>query len=164
MIEVDDFQVALEKLTTPEQQPLLHFWRTNWDEFSGWSDEQHLSHSIQVRREVFQPAIEAVIANHLGAGRPVILEGDFLLPELAAYPSFNGETNNGRVRGLFVYEDETQIASNFLSREGQEQSKRAHTSYLYSQWLRAECERLGIPAVSSRPSNTLLERAVAAIQ
>jgi 2-phosphoglycerate kinase len=83
LTEIDDIQVALTKLTTPEQQPLLHFWRTNWDEFSSWSDEQHLSHFIQVSREVFQPALEAVIANHLETNRPVILEGDFILPELA---------------------------------------------------------------------------------
>ena len=27
--EVDDFQVLLERMTTPEQQPALHFWRTH---------------------------------------------------------------------------------------------------------------------------------------
>ena len=26
--EIDDFQVLLERMITPEQQPVLHFWRT----------------------------------------------------------------------------------------------------------------------------------------
>ncbi len=29
LTEVDDFQVLLERMTTPEQQPALHFWRTH---------------------------------------------------------------------------------------------------------------------------------------
>jgi 2-phosphoglycerate kinase len=29
LTEVDDFQVLLETMTTPEQQPALHFWRTH---------------------------------------------------------------------------------------------------------------------------------------
>ena len=163
LIEVDDFQVALEKLSTPEQQPLLHFWRTHWDEFSAWSDQQHLAHSIQVSREVFQPALESIIVNHLRGERPVILEGDFLLPELAVFERFDGEANVGRVRGLFVYEDEAQIAANYLNREAEEQSERAHSSFLYSQWLCSECERLGVPSVSARPWGTLMERVLSAI-
>jgi hypothetical protein len=31
--EIDDFQVILERMTTPEQQPVLHFFRTDPDAF-----------------------------------------------------------------------------------------------------------------------------------
>jgi 2-phosphoglycerate kinase len=165
LTEVDDIQVALQKLTTPEQQPLLHFWRTNWEEFSNWSDEQHLSHFIQVSREVFQPALEAVIANHLETNRSVILEGDFLLPELIAFKAFDEQNNGGRVKALFLYEeDEAQIAANYLAREGEEQTFRAHLSWLNNQWLRSECERLGVPALSARPWEAVLERAVSILR
>jgi 2-phosphoglycerate kinase len=165
LTEIDDIQVALEKLTTPEQQPLLHFWRTNWEEFSHWSDEQHLSHFIQVSREVFQPALDAVIANHLESNRPVVLEGDFVLPELARAESFDGQANEGRVKALFIYEeDEARIAANYLAREGEEQAFRAHTSWLKNQWLRSECERLGVPTIAARPWNTVLGRAVSIIR
>ena len=160
LTEIDDFQVILEKLTTPEQQPLLHFWRTNWEEFSSWSDEERLEYFIRVSRDVFQPALEAVIANHLETKMPIILEGDFLLPELATYATFAGESNDGRVKALFIYEDdEAQIAANYLAREGEEQSLRAHSSWLTNQWLRSECERLGVPTLSARPWNTVLQRA-----
>jgi 2-phosphoglycerate kinase len=163
LIEIDDFQAVLEKLTTPEQQPLLHFWRTNWAEFCAWSDEQRLSYAIELRREVFQPALEAVIANHLGSNAPVVLEGDFVLPELVTYTAFDGEHNGGRVQGIFVHEDEAQIAANYRARESEEQPGRAHSSWLYSQWLCSECERLGVPTVPARPWDTLLERVLATI-
>ncbi len=165
LTEIDDIQVALQKLTTPEQQPLLHFWRTNWEEFSNWSDEQHLAHFIQVSREVFQPALEAVIANHLETNRPVVLEGDFIVPELVTFKTFDEQNNDGRVKALFIYEeDEAQIAANFLAREGEEQLLRAHTSWLNNQWLRSECERLDIPALPARPWDTVLERAVSILK
>ncbi len=164
LTEIDDIQVALQKLTTPEQQPLLHFWRTNWDEFNAWSDEQHLAYFIQVSREVFQPALEAVIANHLETNRPVILEGDFLLPELALLKTFDQQTNQGRVKAVFLYEEsQAQIAANYLSREGKDQIFRAHLSWINNQWLRSECKRLSIPALPARPWDTVLERAMRVI-
>jgi 2-phosphoglycerate kinase len=164
LTEIDDFQVILEKLTTPEQQPLLHFWRTNWKEFISWSDEQRLEHFIRVSREVFQPALEAVIANHLEGHTSVILEGDFLLPELATLKKFEDQLNNGGVKALFVYEeDEKQITANYLAREGEEQECRARSSWVFNQWLRAECKRLKVPAISSRPWETVLERAISVL-
>jgi 2-phosphoglycerate kinase len=160
LTEIDDIQVALEKLTTPEQQPLLHFWRTNWEEFSSWSDQQHLEHFISVSLNIFQPALEAIIANHLETNRPVILEGDFILPELAMFKAFDEQKNDGRVKALFIYEeDKAQIAANYLARDNEEQIFRAHLSWLNSQWLRSECKRLGVPALSARPWNTVVKRA-----
>ena len=161
LIEQDDFQAFIEHLTTPEQQPLLHVWRTNWDEFIAWSDEQHLEHFIQVSREIFQPGFEAVIANRLEAKSSAILEGDFILPELAAKTTFADEANEGRVQALFLYEEnEAQVAANYLAREGEEQALRAHWSWLANQWLRSECERLNVPVLSARPWDTVLERAI----
>src|SRR5215471_10652806 len=59
--EVDDFQVLLERMTSPEQQPVLHFWRTHP------APDQLLAEEIrdqvlQVGR-VMAPGLEAVIAN-----------------------------------------------------------------------------------------------------
>jgi 2-phosphoglycerate kinase len=165
LTEIDDFQVILEKLTTPEEQPLLHFWRTNWDEFSSWSDEQRLEHFIQVSREVFQPALEAVIANHLETNRPVILEGDFILPELATFKMFDEQSNDGRVRGIFLCEEsELQIAANYFARDREEQLFRAHSSWMTNQWLRSACERLKVPALTARPWDTILARAIAVLE
>src|SRR5690606_23827883 len=61
IVEVDDFQVVLERLTTPETQPAFHFWRTHPDPGSLTPDaihEQGLAYG-----QAMLLALEAVIAN-----------------------------------------------------------------------------------------------------
>ena len=164
VVEIDDIQAALQALTTPEQQPLLHLWRTHWEEFSAFTDDEHLQHFLDVSRKIFRPAIEAVIENRLEGGMPAIIEGDFIVPELAVQAQLKGPSNGSRVKALFVYEeDEAQISANLARREGGDQAFVAHTSWLKVRWLRHECARLGVPDVAARPWNSLLERAVAAV-
>jgi 2-phosphoglycerate kinase len=162
--EVDDFQVILENMTTPEQQPILHYWNT-LPEGIQLTPEEIVTHTLKVCR-VMAPAIELVIANHLESRAPIVLEGGFLLPELAAQAVFRGKPNEGRVRGLFIDEsDEEQIAQNFLQREPykEPQTYRARVSALYSQWLRQEAERLSVPVITARPWDTVFERILATL-
>jgi 2-phosphoglycerate kinase len=164
LTEVDDFQVILEKMTTPEQLPLLHFWNTHRDEFRSWTEEAQLRHFVRVCAEVFSPALEAVIANHLESNTQVVLEGDFILPALATLPAYEGIPANGQVKALFLYEqDEAQIARNYHTREGREQPGRARASWLFSEWLRQECARQNLSALPVRPWETGLERCIAAL-
>jgi 2-phosphoglycerate kinase len=163
VLQVDDLQAALERLTTPQQQPELHFWRTNWDEFSAFSDKQLVEHFVSVAQGVFGPALEAVIGQHLEDDIPVIVEGDFVTPALGLMDAFDQEADRGRVRGLFLHDAEAQIAANFGGREGDSQEFRAHASWLNGEWLREECARLGVPNLSARPWNSAVERAVAAL-
>lgn len=155
--EVDDFQVILEALTTPDQQPILHFWRTH-PEAAEFPPEKIVDLTILVAR-VMAPALEAVIANHLESRTPVVLEGDYLLPSLV--------TVDPRVRAIFLYEDDAgQIARNFLRREPEagEQSKRAGVSWLYGNWLKSEAKKFGAAVVPARPWDTLFERVLQAIR
>jgi len=161
LTEVDDFQVALEAAIAPRCLPLLHFWRTNFDEYISWSDERRVAHHLRVCREVFGPVMRAVIADHLETGTRVVYEGDFLLPEMATY---GDELNEGRVRALFVSEpDEKQIAANYVAREGGAEPARARASWMFDAVLRSECDRLGVPVVAARPWDSVVERAVAAL-
>ena len=163
--EVDDFQVILEHMTTPEQQPLLHYWRTR-PEGIQLTEEDVVAHTLKVCR-VMAPALEAVIANHLESHASVILEGDFILPELAVRDTFLDIPNAGRVRGIFIDEaDETQLVQKILQREPDEgpQTYRARVSALYSQWLTQEAVRLGIPVISARPWDTVFERILSALR
>ena len=110
--------------------------------------------------------LEAVIANHLESQTPIVLEGDFIHPSLAAQKSFAGLANEGRVRAIFMYAaDEQQLLTNFLQRESESgpQSTRARVSWLYGQWLKQEAERYGLPMLSVRPWDTLFERIIASI-
>ena len=163
VVAVDDFQVVLERMTWPERYPELHRWRLHPEEVLALDDAGMLAHT-RGYAEVMAEALVAVIANHLESGPPIVLEGDFVLPSLAMQTTYDGVAADGRVRAVFVVEeDERQLARNFLAREGEDQPRRARASWCYSEWLREECDRLGVPAISSRPWTTTLERALAAL-
>jgi hypothetical protein len=72
----------LQAITTPEQQPLLHFWETH-PEFRFWTPERIAARHFEVANAL-RPAYAAVIADHVEFAAPVVFEGDYLLPELAA--------------------------------------------------------------------------------
>ncbi len=117
-------------------------------------------------RQALAPGLEAVIANHLEMRTPVVLEGDFIAPALAAQTSLAGLPNDGQVRAVFLHEpDEAQLVANFLQREPAEglQTTRARVSALYGAWLKQEAERYGLPLVTARPWETVFERVVAAV-
>ena len=164
LTEVDDFQIVLERMTTPEQQPALHYWNLHAAEVLRMDDEQMLAHTLSVA-EVLSGAMELVTGNHLASLAPVVLEGDFLLPARAVRPAYDGTPADGQVRAVFLYEeDEQQILRNFRARVGEEQPRRARASWYYSAWLRREAARRGLLAVPARPWDTVLERVIAALQ
>jgi 2-phosphoglycerate kinase len=162
--EVDDFQAILEGMTTPEQYPVLHYWRTHFEEARRMDAQRHVEF-FRAYAATMAVALELVIANHLESQTPIVLEGDFLLPALAVQATYHGIAAEGRVRAVFLYEDdEAQIARNYLVRDGRAQPERARISLLVSTWLRAEAERLGLPAIPARPWETVLARVIAALE
>jgi len=156
---VDDFQTVLEVMTTPEQQPELHFWGTHPDPGSLTAKEIH-TQGLEIL-DVLAPALEAVIADHLDDDRPGIMEGDFIHPRLAAPGLFGG-----RARGVFLCEpDAGQLVANYLEREPETgpQELRAQVNALRSLWLLETCAALGVPAVRARPWETLESRVIEAV-
>jgi 2-phosphoglycerate kinase len=158
--EIDDFQVILERMTTPEQYPVVHLFPTDPDAFFALDDEGKLGVAIEYAT-VMAEALEAVIANHLDGRSPIVLEGDFLLPSVAVKDTYAGIPATGRVRAFILYDDEEQIARNYLAREGEPQPDRGRWSWNHSEWLRAEAGRLGVPTLAARPWDTVFERALA---
>ena len=166
LTEMDDFQNVLERMTTPKQQPALHYFRLHTAEVLRMDDEQMLAHTLSVA-DAMSVAMELVIANHLATRAPVVLEGGFLLPSLAVRPAYDGVLADGQVRAVFLYEeDEQQLLRNFRARAGEDHRwpRRARASWYDSEWLRREAERLGLVAVPARPWDTVLERVIAALQ
>jgi 2-phosphoglycerate kinase len=151
--EIDDLYIAAKHLTTPAQQPVLHAWDTTGNALE-LPAERILDMHIAASR-VLSPLIAAVIANHVETQTPIVLEGDYLLPEVLAQTT-------DRVAEVFLYEpEEAQLLRNFALREpGGDQVKRARVSWLFGQWLRDECGRFGLIAMPSRPWDTLLRRIV----
>ena len=163
LVQVDDFQVVLERVTTPEQQPALHFWRTHPDPGSLAATEIQRQ-GLDVLR-VMTAALDAVIESRLESGTPVVLEGDFIDPSLVAQDRFGDEPNGGRVRGVFLLEDdEDELVRTFLDREpaAGPQRLRARVSTLWTEWLRDRCVAHGVPVVPARPWDTLFTRIVTA--
>lgn len=163
LTEVDDFQIVLERMTSPRQYPVLHYWRTHPREARRMTEAEQLNYMLRYS-EVMSKALEPVIGNHIESRAPVVLEGDFILPSLAVRAQYGDLHASGQVHAVFVYEpDERQIFENHLGREGEQQPRRARMSFLYSEWLREEAGRLGLPTVSARPWDTVLERMIAAV-
>lgn len=163
--EIDDFMEIMKVMTTPEQQPVLHYWDTH-PEAAQLPPKEIVKLTVAVG-EVMLPALEAVIVNHLLSFTPVVLDGDYLLPALAAQTHFSGIPNAGQVRAIFMHEpDEDQITLNYRLREPQEgdQSFRAHVSWLYGEWLRLACEHAGVTVIPARPWGNLFERVLAALE
>jgi 2-phosphoglycerate kinase len=164
LTEIDDFQIVLEHMTTPEQQPVLHYWRTH-PEAAQFPPERIVEQLIAVG-EVMAPAIAAVVVNHLETRTPLVMEGDFILPALLEHPAIADAARAGAVRAVFMYEpDEAQLLRNFAQREPESglQHKRARVSWLYGQWLKQEAERRQLVALPARPWPNVLERIVAAL-
>ena len=161
--EFDDVVEAIKAMTTPQQQPTLHYWDTHPEAMS-WTPQQivELTHAV---REQLHPAAEAVVRNHLETEVPIVLEGDYLLPRLVSQARFGSAAAAGRVRGAFLFEpDEEQISANLSRREpaGGDMTVRAHVSWMLGEALRLECHRVGVPALTARPWATLLDRVRAA--
>lgn len=153
LVEVDDFQVILETMTTPETLPSIHYWNTHPE----WQKEgvaSTVSQLIDVGRTLM-PGLTAVVNNHIESNSPMILEGDFILPE------FSASFSNPRIKSVFIYEPEKeQILQNYLEREGSLQQYRADVSYAYGNWLADSCSGLGLPVIESRPWDNLMERVI----
>jgi 2-phosphoglycerate kinase len=164
IVEVDDIVEALMAMTTPDQQPALHHWRTH-PEAAQLPPEGILQIHLAVT-ESLGPALAAVVANHLETDTRVIVEGDYLTPAFAASERFREERADGRVAAVFLHEpDADQLVANFSSREAgvDEERVRARVSALYSEWLAAEAARSGVLMIRARPWSSLPRRVLAVI-
>lgn len=167
-LEVDDFRLVLERVTTPSEQPALHCVARQ--EFWGLPPEAFRDTLIDVGRIVSQ-ALEIVVANHDAVSRPVLLEGDTIHPTMAAKRSFAGRDVDGRVRAVFLFEPDEEVllanmqrrSADFAAMDIEVQRRYVHGQWLYGLWLRDEAERHGLPVVEVRPYETLTARTLLAL-
>jgi 2-phosphoglycerate kinase len=159
LAEADDVVTAMKAVTTPEQHPILHVWATNADASVTWPSEriaaQHLAFIEHVR-----PAFVAIIGNHLEYHAPVVLEGDYFLPDLV-------DDFGGAVRAVVIDEpDEARLEANFDAREprGEHHDKRAEVSMLVSAELARSARAVGMPVVTARPWGDVTDRVDAALR
>ena len=154
LVEADDLYHAIQATTTPEQNHWIHFWETH-PEANDLPDPEIIELHIEVCRAM-SPAIAAVIKNHIRTKMPVVIEGDYILPEMIA--EFSED-----VGALFLTDpDVEQYVANFLEREPHagEQRRRADSSLLFGELLLQQCQDLGLPTIEARPWDTVVERAL----
>jgi len=164
VLEIDDIVCALEAMTTPDQQPELFYWQTHPNALDSPPGEI-MAQGITLATAL-EPALAAIIGNHLETDMPVVIEGDFLRPAFTVHSGYAGRPAGSRVRALFVVEpDADQIVANYASREPDagEQRKRAEVSVAWSRWLAEDAIRHGVPVISARPWDDVLDRAAAAL-
>lgn len=153
LVEFDDIVEALKAMITPQQLPALHRWDTD-PTTRELSHDGILALQMDVATELL-PAVNAVIDNHLGAGTPVVLEGDQLLPL----------TRPG-VHAIVLHEPaQEQLVANYRSREtaAGDQTERAVVSRLHGDLLVARAAAVGVPIVVARPWADVVERVLAAL-
>lgn len=152
----DDIVTAVRALTTPEQQPLLHYMVTQPDMFT-WPPAKIADHHVALS-EALRPGLHAVIADHIESDAPMVLEGDYLLPGMVA--GFGPD-----VRAVVVHEpDAGQLAANFAIRmPGEDHTLRAAVSAELDRRLVEDANRVGVPVVPGRPWHDVVDRVDAAL-
>jgi len=149
VLEIDDITEAVKAVTTEVHLPAIHS-----DNFGDAGVDGNVSWLIDVSKELL-PALKAVVDRHIEDNLPVIIEGDFIHPELMA--AFNGP----EVKAIIIQESKEQIVQNFLSREGgSPQNYRADISTGYGEWICDTCVKFGIGLIEARPWDTSVDRAV----
>ena len=173
----DDIRIALLTATTPAQQPALHVFQTYTAEH--WLDPPGIQRDwIRLAQAMLAP-LSAIVAHHLmvqAAGR-LIIEGDALLPQLAAPSAYAGVTGltaealARQVRCVFLVEpDEERLLANLRARGQGFQSQNldtqrafARASRLYGQWLANEAAALGLAVLSAGEGANLVDQILEAL-
>jgi len=118
-------------------------------------------------------ALEIVIAHHVATAVPLILEGDCLLPALAARRVFAGLEVGDQLRAVFIVEPDeahllkytrTRTRGGFPTLTAAEQARRVRVSWLYGRWLAEQAHRHGLPVVTAHPWATLHQRITTAVR
>ena len=154
VMEIDDIHQIIKAITTKENYPAIHYWETgiNWKDIGV---NENLEWLKNVSKEMFI-GIKAIVDRHIEDNVPIILEGDFINPEIIS------SLDNSKIKTIFINEmDIDQLLKNYFDREGGElQNYRADISVKYNEWLINSCKKLGIKYFESRPWNTLLKRVI----
>lgn len=106
-----------------------------------------------------RPGLRAVIEDHLAFDAPVVIEGDYVLPDLAA-------AYGGAVRAVVVHEaDRPQLTANFAAREpGPRQDQRAAQSVRIGAELARRAQNAGQAVITARPWADAIDRADRALR
>jgi 2-phosphoglycerate kinase len=166
-LQVDDFRLALQRATSPEQLSDVHYFVNAGADASLWErPEDELVDALRSVARAMSTALEIVVANHVSQHQPVVLEGDGIDPRLASASRFAGVEAGKSVRSIFLVEpDEAALLAAMEARgprggavETTTLGRQARVAWLYGRWIEQEARRLGLPVVAARPHERLVAR------
>ncbi len=160
-ISGDSLWKALIKVTTPQTHPVLHRWPRP-DAPTGCTEDLARLHIAEA--ETLTPALEAFIDSEMTERNRFVFHAAWITPELAAQKCASSDA----IRAVFIDEPEVDgIIASVLERSGRteptdRQVVMSKVALLYGDWLREGAQRHGLPLVSARPRETLVDRIVQA--
>jgi len=175
LLLADDVRLALQRVTTPAQQPALHYFLGG---NSVWQQPpEMLCEALINIGKIVSHALEIIIAHHLAVveAGPLIVEGDSILPQMVAQDHFDGlkafSDYEHKLRSIFLLEPKEEVLLKNMKERGRgfqdsppiEQQTIARTSWLYGQWLQQAAQARGLPVLPVRPQNTIIERILTVI-
>jgi 2-phosphoglycerate kinase len=160
--------MALQRVLPPDDP--IHLFHSDLV----WSlpHDDLLDRYLRVSTSVCQ-ALEAVVAHYSSIGVDAIIEGCWVLPEFASQPVFADRPNSAVLKPLFLYEPSSgELSDRLLKRDDgwhARQTPGAQANHVHMQWefgntIKRRAEALAMPVIESRPFDTLLERALAALE
>ena len=153
VLEFDDIHCAVKPFATEENHPAL--FDKDGHDWMNLGVERNVNWLKDVSRELAD-TLKRLVDRHTEDNLPVIIEGDFILPESVK------QLLTPSVKALFVQEtDINQIIRNYQSREsGEPQTYRSEICVSYNDYIRKSCNELGVAMLESRPWDTALQRTI----
>lgn len=156
VLEADDIYLSVKAVTDSSCLPAIHRW-DGGEDWQAAGIQSNVSWLIDVGREMI-PALKALVQRHIEDKVPVIIEGDFISPDLVALLDLP------LARAVFLQDDIPQIVENYMAREGGEPQRfRAEVSAAYGRWIEGVCSLTGCPVIAARPWETALTRVLDAL-
>lgn len=173
--QVDDFRMALQSITDPQQHPELHYFVSSPGvaKESIWkSPPEILCEALIKVGSIVSSALEVVVAHHIKTGDSIVLEGDGIVPEMIARCISSSNNPKTPVSSVFIYEPDQDFFFRKVSGQGQQhrgaQDKVRLTiiqmHWLYNQWLIKQATKHNLPLITARPWDTLVNRFLLAMQ
>jgi 2-phosphoglycerate kinase len=168
VVQVDDFRIALQRVTSPGQIEGLHVFLQPEEQLFMAPMSRLVENHIRIA-QVMSHAIEAVVAHHVLVRQPIIIEGDGILPELAVAQRIDQVPVAGRVEAVFVCaasigDFRAALRRRWPAGGGRYAEKWTELAWRYGQWQREECIKRGVTVIDSEPFSTLAERAMQNLQ
>ena len=178
VLQVDDLRLGLQAIATETARSSLH-------QFTGTVAEETLDNPDSVLAgyltvaDAMEPAVRAVMSHHIDVEEagPLIIEGDGILPRLGSVgylkrvDSWFENVPDDAVLSLFLVEEDlqqllenmygrTRGAENTPSRRDGNRSALSEGCWKFGQMLKIDAKSHSIPILSSRPFDSLLQRAL----